>query len=202
VHPERYALVERMAADAGVPLGALVGDEGAVARVDPARYVGDEVGLPTLRDILGELRKPGRDPRDAFELPSFRDDVREPKDLVPGMQLEGVVTNIVAFGAFVDVGVHQDGLVHVSQLADRYVGDPNQAVRVGQRVRVTVQSVDLARGRIALTMKTAARGGEQPASVAPVLRPAERTPRGSVRPAAPAFTPKPGAVAPNGIRFR
>jgi uncharacterized protein len=200
VHPERYALVERMAADAGVPLAALVGDEGAAARIEPARYVSDGVGLPTLRDILAELRKPGRDPRDAFELPAFRDDVKEPKDLVPGMVLEGVVTNLVAFGAFVDVGVHQDGLVHVSQLADRYVSDPNQVVRVGQKVRVTVQGVDLARGRIALTMKTASRAEGAPARTGEVTAtpaPPRPTPR-----AAPPFTPAPGRVAPNGMRFR
>jgi uncharacterized protein len=175
----------------------------------PTRYVSDDVGLPTLRDILAELRKPGRDPRDAFELPAFRDDVKEPKDLVPGMVLEGVVTNIVAFGAFVDVGVHQDGLVHVSQLADRYVTDANQVVRVGQKVRVTVQSVDLARGRIALTMKggTAATGaaperaapgaGQPRAANVPAKAPARAQPK-----PAPAFVPRSGAVAPNGIRFR
>ena len=199
VHPERYALVERMAADAGVPLGALVGDEAAAARIEPRRYVSDAVGLPTLRDILIELKKPGRDPREAFELPAFRDDVKEPKDLAPGMVLEGVVTNLVAFGAFVDVGVHQDGLVHVSQLSDRYVRDPAQVVRVGQKVRVTVQAVDLARGRIALTMKTGAPAGGAPA--APATSAAPRAPRPTPAPR-PAFTPAPGRVAPNGMRFR
>ena len=197
VHPERYALVERMAADAGVPLGALVGDERTAAAIEPARYVSDEVGLPTLRDILAELKKPGRDPRDAFEPASFRDDVTEPKDLVPGMALEGVVTNIVAFGAFVDVGVHQDGLVHVSQLADRYVADANQVVRVGQRVRVTVQSVDLARGRIALTMKTG-----DPATRAATPSPVRKPSPGPASTPQPAFAPAPGRVAPNGMRFR
>ncbi len=158
VHPERYGLVERMAEDAGVPLAQLISDEARLAAVDPARYVSPDVGLPTLKDILSELRKPGRDPRAAFEAPAFRDDVTEPKDLREGMELEGVVTNIVAFGAFVDVGVHQDGLVHVSQLADRYVTDPNQVVMVGQRVKVRVIGVDLPRNRIALTMKTAQNG--------------------------------------------
>jgi uncharacterized protein len=209
VHPERYALVERMAADAGVALAELVGSEERAARIEPARYVSDAVGLPTLRDILAELRKPGRDPREAFELPAFRDDVKEPKDLVPGMVLEGVVTNIVAFGAFVDVGVHQDGLVHVSQLADRYVADANQVVRVGQKVRVTVQSVDLARGRIALTMKGAATAtGAGPERAAPgtaqprgAKAPTKAPVKGQPKPA-PAFVPRSGAVAPNGIRFR
>jgi uncharacterized protein len=208
VHPERYALAERIAADAGVPLGALVGNEAVVDTIDPKKYVGDEVGLPTLRDILAELRKPGRDPRDAFELPSFRDDVKEPKDLVPGMVLDGVVTNIVAFGAFVDVGVHQDGLVHVSQLADRYVGDPNQVVRVGQKVRVTVLSTDLARNRIALSMKTQLDGAraEPPKREAP-KREAPKPEAASVarapRPARPTpFVPRSGSVAPNGMRFK
>ncbi len=118
--------------------------------------MGDGVGLPTLRDILAELRRPGRDPRERFEPPAFRENVREPSDLEPGMVLQGVVTNVVAFGAFVDVGVHQDGLVHISQLADRFVSDPGDVVKVGQRVKVRVLSVDLERGRIGLTMKSPA----------------------------------------------
>src|SRR5690606_1586001 len=138
-------------------------------RIDPERYLSEQVGLPTLLDIMEELRKPGRDPRETFEAPAFREDITEPKDLKPGMSLEGAVTNIVAFGAFVDIGVHQDGLVHVSQLADHFVKDPNTVVHVGQKVRVTVVSVDLERNRIALSMKSkpdldgAARGGERPA---------------------------------------
>jgi protein Tex len=153
VHPERYPLVERMASDLGVDVASLIGSEALVERIDLARYATGDVGLPTLRDIAAELRKPGRDPRAAFEPPAFRDDLTKPSDLLPGMVLEGVVTNIVAFGCFVDIGVHQDGLVHVSQLADRYVRDPNEIVTVGQKVQVTVQSVDLARGRIALSMR-------------------------------------------------
>jgi uncharacterized protein len=199
VHPERYLLVERMAADLGVPLADLIADEARLAAIDLADYVSADVGLPTLQDIIAELRKPGRDPRAAFEAPAFRDDITEPKDLREGMELEGVVTNIVAFGAFVDVGVHQDGLVHVSQLADRYVADPNQVVTVGQRVKVRVISLDLQRNRIALTMKRAATTDTRPAS-------GTRTPKAaSAKPVAPAkpFTiPKPGAIAPNGMRFR
>ncbi|HEX6059730.1 MAG TPA: Tex family protein [Gemmatimonadaceae bacterium] len=209
VHPERYPLVERIASDLGAPLTDLVANESLVAAIEPARYVSDEVGLPTLQDILGELRKPGRDPREAFEPPAFRDDVTAPKDLQPGMVLEGVVTNIVAFGAFVDVGVHQDGLVHVSQLADRFVADPNQVVRVGQTVRVMVMSVDLARNRIALSMKSkpaAGMGGEGTTPASRTRRPegtADRTARRPpARPAEPARTYKPGEVAPNGIRFK
>jgi uncharacterized protein len=197
VHPERYALVERMAADLGVPLRELIADETRLAAIDPVRYVSDSVGLPTLRDILSELRKPGRDPRAGFEAPAFRDDVTEPKDLREGMELEGIVTNIVAFGAFVDVGVHQDGLVHVSQLADRYVSDPNQVVTVGQRVTVRVMSVDLQRNRIALTMKSAASGDARPATDKRASKPAA-----SASPKAAPFTPRPGSIAPNGMRFR
>ena len=153
VHPERYALVERMARERGVDVHALVGNATVVDAIELSHYVSSDVGMPTLRDIVSELKKPGRDPRAAFEPPAFRDDLTKPADLLPGMVLEGVVTNIVAFGCFVDVGVHQDGLVHVSQLADRFVRDPNEIVQVGQRVKVTVQSLDLARGRIALTMR-------------------------------------------------
>jgi protein Tex len=159
VHPERYSLVERIARDLGIELDTLVGDEGAVQRIEPRRYVGDGVGLPTLEDIVAELRKPGRDPRDAFEAPSFRDDVETLADLREGMTLQGTVTNVVAFGAFVDVGVHQDGLVHISHLADRFVQDPNDVVKVGDRVKVRVLSVDVARQRIALSMKSAAEAG-------------------------------------------
>ncbi len=200
VHPERYALVERIAGDLKVPLGELLSNESAVGRINVDKYVADGVGLPTLQDILSELRRPGRDPREQFEPPAFRDDVKEPKDLAQGMVLEGVVTNIVAFGAFVDIGVHQDGLVHVSQLADRFVRDPNDVVKVGQKVKVTVMSVDLERNRIALTMRTGpasdGRGNEQRSKRG--SREAERL---AAKPAPPAI-PKPGTIAPNGMRFR
>lgn len=157
VHPERYALVEQMAADAGVTLEQLINDPQRVDRIDLKRYVTDDVGLPTLKDIVAELKKPGRDPRDAFVATGFRDDVTEISDLKEGMTLNGIVTNVAAFGAFVDIGVHQDGLVHISQLADRFVKDPNLVVKVGQQVQVRVLSVDSARKRIGLTM----RKGEQ-----------------------------------------
>ena len=157
-------------------------------KVKVERYVGDDVGLPTLRDILAELKKPGRDPREAFEPPAFRSDVTEPKHLGPGMELEGVVTNIVAFGAFVDIGVHQDGLVHVSQLADRYVSDPNAVLSVGQKVKARVLSVDLERNRIALSLK---REANKPAEV---RKPKAAPPTPKVH--------KPGDIAPNGMRFR
>jgi uncharacterized protein len=153
VHPERYSLIERIAGDLGVPVASLIGDLKTIARIDPGRYVGGDVGAFTMSDILGELKKPGRDPRAAFEPPKFRDDVRSLEDLKPGMELEGVVTNVTAFGAFVDVGVHQDGLVHVSQLADRFVKDPSEVVKVGEKIKVRVVEVDLQRKRIALTAK-------------------------------------------------
>ena len=217
VHPERYALVERMASDLGADVASLIGNEALVDRIELTKYVGETVGLPTLRDIVAELKKPGRDPRAAFEPPAFRDDLTKPSDLLPGMVLEGVVTNIVAFGCFVDVGVHQDGLVHVSQLADRYVKDPNDVVKVGQRVKVTVQGVDLARGRIALSMRKDGGVGAPGTRSAPSdeggshrgeSRGAERgrstAPKGTApkAPAKPSFEPTKGAVAPNGMRFK
>jgi uncharacterized protein len=155
VHPERYALVARIAGDAKVKVEDLIGRPGAVANVPWAKYVSADVGLPTLEDIQRELVKPGRDPRAAFEAPTFRDDVRKLEDLAPGMELEGVVTNVTAFGAFVDVGVHQDGLVHVSQLADRFVKNPHEVAKVGERIQVRVLEVDLVRKRIALSARPA-----------------------------------------------
>ncbi len=169
VHPERYGLVERMARDLGVELAALVGDAAAAGRIAPERYAGDGVGEPTLRDILAELAKPGRDPRDRFEPVRFRDDVQAIGDLRAGMQLEGVVTNVTAFGAFVDIGVHRDGLVHISELADRFVRDPHQVVRVGDRLSVRVLDVDQQRKRISLSARqqttgsTAGAGKDRPA---------------------------------------
>jgi len=161
VHPERYPLVESMASDLGVSLAELVSDPALVSRIDLARYVTEQVGLPTLRDILDELKKPGRDPRKEFEATVFRDDIRELSDLKEGLVLQGVVTNVTAFGAFVDVGVHQDGLVHVSHLADRFIKDPNDAVSVGQVVKVKVLSVDLERKRISLSIREAEGPGVQ-----------------------------------------
>ena len=154
VHPERYPLVERMAADAGCEVADLLTNEAARKKIDLKKYVSGDVGLPTLQDILAELAKPGRDPRKQFEHFSFAEGIEKPSDLKVGMKLPGIVTNVAAFGAFVDVGVHQDGLVHVSQLADHFVRDASEVVKVGQRVNVTVMEVDLPRNRISLSMKS------------------------------------------------
>jgi uncharacterized protein len=162
VHPERYELVERIAKDLGVPVASLIGNVELLRRIDRARYQVGDVGSFTLDDICAELLRPGRDPREAFQPPKFRDDVRTLEDLKPGMMLEGVVTNVTAFGAFVDVGVHQDGLVHVSQLSDRFVKDPSEVVKVGDTVKVRVLEVDLARRRIALTRKSGTLEGGRP----------------------------------------
>ena len=153
VHPERYALVEKIAADAGCTVPDLITNEAKRKSIDLKKYVSEGVGIPTLQDIMAELSKPGRDPRKQFEAFSFVDGVEKPEDLTVGMKLPGIVTNVTAFGAFVDIGVHQDGLVHVSQLADHFIKDANEAVKVGQKVQVTVTEVDLPRQRIALSMK-------------------------------------------------
>ena len=153
VHPERYKLVEKMATDAGCTIDDLLKSDSARKKINLQDYVSEEVGLPTLKDILAELSKPGRDPRKQFELFSFADGVDKPSDLEKGMKLPGIVTNVTNFGAFVDIGVHQDGLVHISQLADHFIEDPAEVVKVGQKVQVTVTEVDLQRNRIALSMK-------------------------------------------------
>lgn len=154
VHPERYALVEKMAADLGATVADLMRDAKLRAKIKLESYVTADVGLPTLNDIMNELAKPGRDPRQKFEAFSFAEGVNKPTDLKPGMKLPGIVTNVTAFGAFVDIGVHQDGLVHVSQLADTFVKEPSSVVKPGQKVMVTVVEVDLPRNRIALSMRS------------------------------------------------
>ena len=153
VHPEAYSVVRKIVAASGRDIRALMGDGVALAGLDPQRFVDARFGLPTVKDILAELEKPGRDPRPEFKTATFAEGVNEIKDLRPGMLLEGTVTNVAAFGAFVDIGVHQDGLVHVSQLADKFVKDPHEVVKAGDVVQVRVVEVDVARKRIALTMK-------------------------------------------------
>jgi uncharacterized protein len=153
VHPEAYPVVRRIVAATGKPIRALIGDRQTLRRLAAERFADAVFGVPTVRDILVELEKPGRDPRPAFETARLQDGVETPEDLEPGMVLEGTVTNVTNFGAFVDVGVHQDGLVHISRLADRFVKDPHGVVRSGQVVKVKVMSVDLERRRIALSMR-------------------------------------------------
>ena len=154
VHPESYPIVEQMAKDLGVKIEDLMRDEALRGQIKLERYVSATVGLPTLTDIMAELAKPGRDPREQFEAFTFAEGIEKLADLQPGMKLPGLVTNITKFGVFVDLGVHQDGLVHVSELADHFVSDPTTAVKVAQQVQVTVLEVDLARERIALSMKS------------------------------------------------
>ena len=153
VHPERYTLVEQMAKDLGCKVEDLLVNDALRKQINLQKYISDEVGLPTLKDILAELAKPGRDPREQFESFTFADGINKIEDLRVGMKVPGIVTNITNFGAFVDIGVHQDGLVHLSQMADRFIQNPNEVVKVQQRVEVTVTEVDVARKRIALSMK-------------------------------------------------
>ena len=156
VHPESYPVVEQIAASLGTTVAELIAKPELIEKVKLEGFATESVGMYTLNDIREELRKPGRDPRDKFVAPKWRDDVKEIADLKPGMTLEGVVTNVTHFGAFVDVGVHQDGLVHISELANRYVKDPSEVVKVGQIVKVQVLSADPKAKRIALSMKALA----------------------------------------------
>lgn len=153
VHPESYPVVSRMLATTHLQATELIGNRQAIKALNPSDYIQTNVGLPTILDILAELEKPGRDPRGEFHTATFAEGVEDIKDLQPGMELEGVVSNVAAFGAFVDIGVHQDGLVHVSAMADRYVSDPREVVKAGDVVKVKVVEIDIARRRIALTMR-------------------------------------------------
>ncbi|KAF1026677.1 MAG: Protein YhgF [Burkholderia plantarii] len=155
VHPEAYPVVERILARISKRIDDVLGQREALSGLSPADFVDERFGLPTVRDILGELEKPGRDPRPEFKTATFRDGVEKVSDLVPGMVLEGVVTNVAAFGAFVDIGVHQDGLVHVSAMSTKFIKDPHEVVKAGQVVKVKVLEVDVKRQRIALTMRLA-----------------------------------------------
>jgi uncharacterized protein len=153
VHPEAYPVVRRIVARTGKTVTALIGDHGTLRGLAAEQFADEVFGVPTVRDILLELEKPGRDPRPAFRTAALKEGVEKPEDLTPGMVLEGTVTNVTNFGAFVDIGVHQDGLVHISKLADRFVEDPHKVVRSGQVVKVKVLSVDLTRRRIGLSMR-------------------------------------------------
>ncbi|WP_139116067.1 Tex family protein, partial [Xanthomonas translucens] len=180
VHPEAYPVVERIVGATGKPIKALIGDGGFLRALKPDQFTDEKFGVPTVRDILKELEKPGRDPRPEFKAARFADGVEDIKDLKPGMVLEGVVSNVAAFGAFVDIGVHQDGLVHISALSDSYVKDPRDVVKAGDIVKVKVLEVDVARKRIALTRRlddappaASVRSGERDGSA----RPAPGAPR-------------------------
>jgi uncharacterized protein len=155
VHPESYPIVDAMARDLKCKVTDLMADETLRKKIDISKYVTGTIGIPTLSDILNELSKPGRDPRDSFSAFAFADGIKEIKDLKPGMKLPGIITNVTAFGAFADIGVHQDGLIHISELANKYVKNPADIVKVNQKVMVTVIGVDIDRGRISLSMKTA-----------------------------------------------
>ena len=186
VHPERYPLVEKMAADAGCTVADLIKDEKKRAAVQLTNYVTPDVGLPTLTDILAELSKPGRDPRQKFEAFAFAEGIEKPTDLQVGMKLLGIITNVAAFGAFCDIGVHQDGLIHVSQLADHFIKDASEVVKVGQPVQVTVMEVDLPRNRIALSMKAKPdfekKSAKLPGQIGPGSAPNGRQRSGAGRP--------------------
>lgn len=194
VHPESYPVVERIVEKTGLGVKELIGNHAVLSKLHAADFTDEKFGIPTVRDILIELEKPGRDPRPEFKTAKFSETVHEISDLVPGMVLEGTVSNVAAFGAFVDIGVHQDGLVHVSELADRFVKDPREVVKVGDIVKVRVLDVDVARKRISLSMRTQGKGADKPAA-----RPAHGA--GStggrqrfVKPAKPAAKPA-GAMA-------
>jgi len=161
VHPESYPVVKRMADDLGCTVAELLSRPDLRSRLNINSYITDKIGLPTLRDILSELEKPGRDPRAGFEVFSFAEGIQKISDLKPGMKLPGIVTNVTRFGAFVDIGVHQDGLVHISELADRFVREPSEVVKVQQKVQVTVLEVDEARRRISLSMRSCPGAGSQ-----------------------------------------
>ncbi|UYB54200.1 RNA-binding transcriptional accessory protein [Xanthomonas sp. AM6] len=210
VHPEAYPVVERIVGATGKPIKALIGDGGFLRALRPDQFTDEKFGVPTVRDILKELEKPGRDPRPEFKAARFADGVEDIKDLKPGMVLEGVVSNVAAFGAFVDIGVHQDGLVHISALSDSYVKDPRDVVKAGDIVKVKVLEVDVARKRIALTRRlddapapASARAGERDGGGA---RPAPGAPRrerdarggnggGNGKPRAAAAPPQNSALA-------
>lgn len=198
VHPESYPVVERILKKTGLDIKKLIGNEEVLHNLHAVEFTDEKFGLPTVTDILSELEKPGRDPRPQFKTAKFADNVHTLADLTPGMELEGAVTNVAAFGAFVDIGVHQDGLVHVSELADRFVKDPREVVKVGDIVKVRVLDVDVARMRISLSMKSKSAGDRAKVShgshSAGSMKPAAKRPE---RPAAGAM-----AAAFAGLKLR
>lgn len=194
VHPESYPVVTRIAADTNRDIRSLIGDSEFLKRLDPQRFTDETYGLPTVTDILQELDKPARDPRPEFKTASFQDGVESLKDLSLGMILEGVVTNVTNFGAFVDVGVHQDGLVHISAMSDSFVKDPHQVVKAGDIIKVKVMDVDIPRARIALSMRMTDTPGEQPTGPARETQ-AQRRPRSERHSKQNKPAPKQGTMA-------
>lgn len=193
VHPEAYGVAKKIVAACGRDLRSLMGDSATLKSLDPKRFIDEQFGLPTVKDILAELEKPGRDPRPSFKTATFAEGVEEITDLKVGMTLEGTVTNVAAFGAFVDIGVHQDGLVHVSQLADRFVKDPHEVVKAGDVVKVRVVEVDVKRKRIALTMRKDGGEAQQPSMRGDVRGNANAMKHSNARP------PKPEQPAMGGL---
>ncbi|HLV47716.1 MAG TPA: S1 RNA-binding domain-containing protein, partial [Aliidiomarina sp.] len=179
VHPEAYPVVERIAEKNGKALDEIIGDVQFLRGLSAADYTDEKFGVPTVSDIIKELEKPGRDPRPEFKTAEFRDGVETLKDLKPGMSLEGVVTNVTNFGAFVDIGVHQDGLVHISALADRFVSDPHEVVKAGQIVTVKVVDVDIERKRIGLTMRLNEASETAGSSTTKAAKPKQNATRGA-----------------------
>ncbi|HPB02632.1 MAG TPA: S1 RNA-binding domain-containing protein, partial [Bacteroidales bacterium] len=153
VHPESYGIVEKMAKDMNCTVNDLIHNKELRSQIKPQNYITEKFGLPTINDILKELEKPGRDPREKFEIFEFDQNVHSIDDLIAGMELPGIVTNITKFGAFVDIGVHQDGLVHISQIADRFIADPSEVLKLNQKIKVRILEVDKPRKRINLSMK-------------------------------------------------
>ena len=188
VHPESYSVVESIAASQHRDIGGIIGDSSFLRGLQPGDYTTEKVGLPTVRDIIAELDKPGRDPRPEFKMAMFQDGVEKLSDLRPDMVLEGTVTNVTNFGAFVDIGVHQDGLVHISVLAERFVKDPRDVVKAGDIVRVKVMEVDPERKRIALSMRLNDKAGDQQKP-----RGESRRPAAGPKPTAPPKAAKPAA---------
>jgi len=198
VHPESYPVVQRICQVAGKTVPELVGNDAALDALDPAIFTDERFGVETVRDIIAELKKPGRDPRQRFEAVVFKEGVHKPADLEVGMELQGIVTNVTDFGAFVDVGVHQDGLVHLSEISHHYVKNPADALSVGQSVRVKVLAVDLKSKRIGLSIKALQPGGE--AGPRGDGHRGEHRPRPRTRP--DEARPRPGAKPPRASRGR
>jgi uncharacterized protein len=202
VHPEAYPVVRKISTTTGHEVRSLIGNQSLLKTLNAADYTDARFGLPTVTDILRELEKPGRDPRPEFKTARFREGVDRIQDLEAGMLLEGVVTNVANFGAFVDIGVHQDGLVHISHLADKFVKDPREVVKTGDVVKVRVLEVDVARKRISLSMKQETDTAQREARPARSAPPTRQTPRPAARQAAQAGSNAMGDAWAKALRQR